>query len=414
MHVRNVLYTGVVLLLLISPALLFFLQNAVKADLPPWLTAEDSLYLEGGQKTASIEENFSLDGIFSGGFQDAVQTKIGNYIPAKAACLLGNAALERRFIEASNSIFRWDCYPTFYGSIRQYVPEFNTLCNFPLEHDEDTLDQISLFSTSLCEFAQQNPEINFYIVLPDMLQTLSISPVVPLVSNYISTDDILDAMRDSLSTADNVFISCKRYETFPEYLSEYYLTDGHWNGYGSISAFNELRQYGFSAYPPVDRIRLDPEEFVINGQNARTGLMLLDEPMNEPALEVFQLSVDPESPGYVLQRDRDDLIVKAGAMGEFNFYPVWYGDGSKHVIAPNQESGNALLVSDSFGEAFRWMLASSYRQLNSVMELGTIQDPTLRLRDRLEDYGSQSVFFVGTPRNFSLFMERYPDYFDCD
>ena len=63
--------------------------------------------------------------------QAELETEVGNYIPCKGIAQLTNARLQRTAIALSSDLFRWDAYPTFYGSKYVYVPKDDVLLGLP-------------------------------------------------------------------------------------------------------------------------------------------------------------------------------------------------------------------------------------------------------------------------------------------
>lgn len=107
MIVRNVIFSIIVCIVIASPAALYFVQNVAGARLPDWVSSENAKYLSGGMGEAHVKASLNLRGFKSGKFQSALETEIGNHIPLKATVLLGNAALQRTLIVASNGLFNW-------------------------------------------------------------------------------------------------------------------------------------------------------------------------------------------------------------------------------------------------------------------------------------------------------------------
>lgn len=81
------------------------------------------------------------------------------------------------------------------------------------------------------------------------------------------------------------------------------------------------------------------------------------------------------------------------------------------IASDNSENGNALVVSDSFGESFRWVVADNYSETHSVMDLRGNSVGSETLADRLVLSKAKEVFFVATPPDYSTFLVRRPRYF---
>ncbi len=205
------------------------------------------------------------------------------------------------------------------------------------------------------------------------------------------------------------------YSSFDEYLSNLYSTDHHWSGYGAVDAYNELAyQVGLPKYDVSEDSNIGFDSaLVFNGHYARSGLMLLNKLVDEPKLRVSNLHVERGESGYLIQDNGGCLALESGLYGEYSFYQTWYG-GEKftHIVSGIIENDNALVVSDSFGDAMRWVIADNYSQTYSVMDLFGGSENNATLEGRLGMSGAQTVFFVGVPKNYSTFMTRYPNYFE--
>lgn len=114
-RLQSVLFSGVLCLLLCGPICLLAVQRA-GISLPNWFTAEDATYLSGGAEKTDLFDRQGLREILGGGFREAAETEVGNYIPCKATALLANAALQRNAITLSNALYQWPCYPTSFGA----------------------------------------------------------------------------------------------------------------------------------------------------------------------------------------------------------------------------------------------------------------------------------------------------------
>lgn len=79
--------------------------------------------------------------------------------------------------------------------------------------------------------------------------------------------------------------------------------------------------------------------------------------------------------------------------------------------SPRQATGYAGGLTGSFGDAACWMMADSYSRMFNVVGLSGSSDENVALADRLVISGTQTVFFAGTPLDYSTFMDRCSDYF---
>lgn len=398
MKIRNVLFSATICLMLAGPAALFCMHSVAKVPLPGWLTSEDAAYLSGGSEKSAE------------GIRGLLESGIEGNIPFKAFAFLGNAATQRVFIESSNLLFDWECFPTYYGSDRVYVPRFNALGTMQGDAAEEWAGGMRAFSSKLSEFAHNHLDVEFHVIVPELDRTAKVSPIADLTSDYIDTQDLVELMKGECGQADNVEIVSKSYSSYAAFLHDYYSTDMHWNGYGAINAFNEAMNQGGPAYHALGEIEMGGDYFY-NGDIARAGLMLLDERIAEPRMVTSGLSTGQDQ-GYLLLKDGTVQMAESGIYGEYNFYSLWYGgDRAMCIASDNSENGNALVVSDSFGESFRWVVADNYSETHSVMDLRGNSVGSETLADCLVLSKAKEVFFVATPPDYSTFLVRRPRYF---
>lgn len=93
-----------------------FCSDKAAIDLPDWLTSADAWYYSGRASNTKVTENLSIHSFKDKTFQKEFEAAVEGNIPMEACALLGNAFLQREAIVVSNCLFRWGCYPTYYGS----------------------------------------------------------------------------------------------------------------------------------------------------------------------------------------------------------------------------------------------------------------------------------------------------------
>lgn len=84
---------------------LFVVQRTGILDIPSWLNSQDASSFSGGQVEAGMMDNLSLGGFQNKALQDAFEHGVEECIPMKASALLGNAAVQRAAIAASDVLF---------------------------------------------------------------------------------------------------------------------------------------------------------------------------------------------------------------------------------------------------------------------------------------------------------------------
>ncbi len=246
MKTRQAMFSVCICFILCGPLLLFCLEKA-GVHLPDDMTAKSAQYLSGGMSYVNVRSFLNFPSITSGEFQNATEKEIGNYIPAKADALLGNAAIQRCGIEASNTLFNWSCYPTYYGSNHIYIPAEGALASLPAA--KNNWGGATDFFKSLNAYAQENENLKFivYIVagreyLPDA------NPAFSLTASPVTLDNLLKEVQRNI-ISPNLIIETNYYqynlETFYE---NYYKSDLHWNIQGALAANEQIAKHLNSPY----------------------------------------------------------------------------------------------------------------------------------------------------------------------
>lgn len=409
-HFRNCIFTLVVALTLLSPAAYVVLQIA-DIHLPEWLKNEELTYLSGGLAPGFDSSSLTLEGILDGSTQTAIENSVGNNIPAKSTVLLCNAALQRAAVCASNELFGWEYYPTQFGNSVVYLPEYNLLSGIPLTNSPQSRNALESFGTQLAQYANNHPDKLFCVVIPDCSQISNILPSSRAINQPLDAQSLIQALTAGWTTEPpNLILSTTQSSSADEFVSHHYHTDGHWNGYGALEAYNQL----MNDLPQLAPISPSGELAgpIFNGQNARNGLMLLNEAAAEPIINVSNLSVRSGAEGWLLSKTPQEKITASPLDAEFNFYASWYGTDTPTVIDNEDIEGQSvILVSDSYGDAFRWLLAQSFGTVYNYMDLYSSSRSSVTLDERIAETSSNIIVFLGLPSDYISFIERHPNYF---
>lgn len=417
MKLRSALFSIIICLLLIGPAALFVAQDVLKTDLPGWLSADDAAYLTGGQEKAGLRKNLSLKGFASEKLQAALETTIDNHTPMRYGVLLANAAVQRSVISASNELFGFDAYPTFFGSPTAYVPETDSLVDFP-DATQSELQKTTDSIRKLGVMAKEYPEKNFYVIVADRSHTSQANPLHDLVSHSITTEDFVQGMEECTEGIENLRVICISYDSLSEYYENYYHADHHWNGYGTAAVYEKLRTEAGLPYELEDPLpSIDFKGFRANGSYARDGLMLIDQAVTEPRFDLSGFDIlNKELPPIAMENGVDELIGN-GTKASFNFYSLWYGSAlltEKSPIANENAplDRNAVVIADSYADSMHWLIARNYEYTKCFRDVraGVKGDDTLR--ERIAAAEADDVYFIGGANAFARLPECFPHYFD--
>lgn len=393
----------------------FAIANKNGAPLPDALKSEEAKYLEGGIAQTHLSQSLSLKSFLRGETQENLETFIGNNIPAKQTALLGNAALQRTAIEASNFLFQWQCYPTYFGSARVFIPSENALAIMPAKsRGGDTLQWMKTFASNFVTFAEKNPELSCVVILADMASRSEANPAVQLVSDVTTTEECAKEIQRNLdkSTAENVYLASVCYKDTQSYYKDYYRSDHHWNGYGALAAYEQIAdRLGLNAKVISEERDAMLQGAIQNGSYSRAGLLLINELVSEPQIDTENLANES---GQALPKMFDHSPLTADNEGldtEFNFYHAWYGPSSSIVIENRAGSGNALVVGDSFSSAFQWFVAKNYARTLVILDCHDYAEQNLNIREYLSQGNYDAIFFVAHPGGLINLSSKSPDYF---
>lgn len=418
MKVRDTILSFAFCLFILGPCCLWATQSLFPTlHLPSWLTAEDAIYLVGGISETDINEHLSLKGFEKEALQSSLETEINNHIPLRADSLLLNASMQRVAIASSNALFGFDAYPTFFSSDTAYYPAANALVDFPRTNGS-LLDRAAFTASGIADLAKKHPDKNFYLVVSDISDTAASNPLGSLISGEaILTKDFIDTMEDSLGNADNVHITSVIYNEPDEYYQNYYTTDHHWNGFGTLDAYRALAPVA-SLDQSVSNCNqnLSFTDFPINGTYAREGLMLLNESALEPKFDLSDLEVAESDTPPIASRNSVQTLEALGPKASYGFYPEWYGTTGQAVKSPIVNNSNPLgkkaaVIMDSYGDSLRWLLARNYGSVRCYRDIRGGERGEATLEERISESGAQDIYFVGSALAYTRIPSNFPNYF---
>lgn len=414
MKARNILFTVLFCAFLLGPLGVYSTSKA-GVDLPSWATAQDSKYLSGGIKTTNIGKNLSVEGFTSEKLQDALETTIGNNIPMKSEAILFNAAAQRAGIAASNALFDWDCYPTYYGSIRLYEAASDSLYRFPYDSTEAKMEAFSSFVELVDSVAADYSDKKFCVYVVDISQFALSNPGDELVDYDVLRVSEYAKIANDLSSADNLSFVSNEVPAPEDYHDFFYTTDHHWNGYGVKRAYEIIaREIGLD--DQANRV-IGVSDFAglrMNGSDSRIGLMLLNAPVAEPLFDFSGVEVVEGKAAPVFTSDVD-FPQSMPLAAEFDFYHSWFGSGAVE-LRNEQCSESVLLVGDSYTYSMRWVLGNACQRLVQRIDFSdgqpaVLADAGITLRQRIDAENPDTVVLISTPIGLTTMIEKYPGYF---
>lgn len=365
MKLRNILFAGALCLLLCGPALIG-LASWGGVALPSWLTADDAAYLSGGITTADPMAAATVEGFASGEFQEEAEAAVGNCIPAKAGALLGNAAWQRAAIAASNALFRWDCYPAFYGSAIVVEPSRGRLLEVAEKATEETLAAARDVSRAMASFSERHPDKRLFVYLGPDSMNVDGSPTAPLVSNALTYDQVEAIFED----VDGKFTWVSGNVTYDEFTEQWNRADHHWNILGAYQAYERMAKalgFGDELLEPSGLIAYEEPSF--RGTFARRGLTTeyRDEILDYEFPDYPQMSVTIDGSEASMDALLHRKNYEAGIWGGNAFtsrYAEYFHTDYGLITIENEEtesSDDLLIVADSYSNCMERFLAVHYR-----------------------------------------------------
>lgn len=400
MKVRNTVFAILFCLFACGPTLLF-LAEKFEIDVPENLTAAPAAYLAGGSSAVNMSDHWSTGGFINGKLQKALEDKIGTYIPAKATAIIVNASLQRKAIATSNELLAWDCYPTYYGSSRLYIPSINAVTYAPQQRSKRMIAVWQSFAHGVASIAERHPDKRFILYIVDGYQEPAYNPAYNLVSSPLLPSDCNDAMGEILGSLPNVKILTTPFNKETEYYANFFRTDHHWNINGALKAYQQI----------ADELNLQPIEqdgtwqipdYWFTGATARWGIDMLQESVFDCGNQFTQLvAILPD--GTQIRGDDHSAFWNSPSLAKpYRFYDAYYDNLGDCTITGGNGDRTALLIGNSYKGAIQRPLAMSYHSLTVNNQLHPATPVEETLEKQIDATNADDIIFVANPGNYSV------------
>lgn len=401
MKLRSIAFVVILSLLLVGPGMLFVASKA-GIDLPDQLTAESAKYLSGGINDADVSSTANLEGFVSESFQNAVEAEIGNFIPAKAFCMLNDAELQRTFIRMSNSVFDFECYPTYFGSKYIETSDREHVLELSYKSKVNDLERFRSFVEDINNFAAQFPEIDIVLCLVDGTGWSDANPSYQYVSNTPGDEFVETNLIAQLDDRIRV-VGEMDYDT-PSYFERFLPAEHHWNFVGWSEAYNSMaNELAWNTFEDCPVVTYD--DFDCIGAEARAGLDL-----STPPFHLTDYDVQFECLKYYVNGDRIEEPGQKGLMEYDNLddktelqylgYWAYYGPNYPELLIENkcenlEKSEKAVLITNSHGKPLIPYIASNYQSLKKYDSFNQVVD--INLVEMAEQGEIDDLIFVFEP-----------------
>lgn len=388
-------------LFLVGPFALFAGQRGLNVDAPTWLTSEPAAFLAGGLPTADVASHANLRGFADKQLQSAAETKIGNFIPAKAFAIEMNADWQRASAALSSSLFSWDCYPTYYGSRRIALQNEDAVSYLPSRDSSGMRDRWTKFAEGVSRVADRFPEKRFVVYVVPGYNEPGFNPAYDLVTNPLRPEVCAAIMEQVLSKHQNVTVLSQSFENGQEYYQEFFRTDHHWNINGAFAAYSQIASR--LGLPRIDEeAPREVPDYWFTGATARWGVDLIRERVFDCGSNFSQLSVTLSDGTKTNGDDHDSFWNVSPLRKPYAFYDCYYDNFGDCTIEGGVGERSALLVGNSYKGALQRPLAMSYKQLTVNGQLHPSSPVDSTLSEQIQAASADDIVFVANPSCLSI------------
>lgn len=408
MRIRNTILIVAFCMILIGPFSLWVIQSKMNIHLPDYLTSEEATFLSGGISDVTLKGKISINGFTDKDLQEALEEKVGNFIPAKAKALLTNAYLQRTAISTSNCLFNWDCYPTFYGSNNLVIPAQGSVSIMP-DLEKETIPKLSALCKRLKRFSKENPDMGFRLYIVDYAYTSNTNPAQKYLSHAATTQDVIKYLDNRLKDQENVEVLTDYSSDLDEFYKYFYRSDHHWNANGVFRAYKTLFNNNENVRLLQKDGYVDVDGPLFSGSYTRSGLYIVED---KPIDFSYQFDeVDLAEDGIEENGSEHTAYFESSKQRKhWEFYDLYYEDFAK--ATDNKNKKNALVIADSFGRALLRPISLNYEKVYFYTYMHFADTNNARLQKLISKHDISDVIFVGHSPNYTTFASRHPHFFD--
>lgn len=399
MRIRDIALIVVFSCFICGPALLVLLEGT-GIQLPVTLTSKPAKYLSGGVREVDILESLSLHAVLDETLQNDLETELGNHVPLKAQAMIASSSLQRLAIKASNFLFEFDCYPTFFGSTRLAIPEFDAVTYLPAKKSTSLERKWEDFAKGVKRVASKYSNKRFIIYVVQGYDSPAYNPAYALSSNPIVPSDCIDCISEIIDETRNVQLITQSFNSGESYYSDFFTTDHHWNINGAFRAYDQItEQLGIDSIDPGSNWIIP--DYLYCGATARWGLDLIDEQVFDCSQNFKSLKVIMEGGNITTGDDHDSFWDYPEIGRKYKFYDSYY-DNLGHCTIIGSGNRSALLIGNSYIGAIQRPLGFSYGKLTVNNQLHPASKLENTLEDQIRDAEADDVIFVANPSNLVI------------
>lgn len=367
-RIRNVVFCAVCIV--IFCAAILYKAADMTDTLPEELDNGKQSYLEGAALQPLPE--LSLTAFTSGDLQDEIEDYLSGCWPARDEALLANAALQRNLIQLAATSFHFDTWHTYYDSDQVYNSSSNALFEVPDAATNANAKTLESAAKAINSIQENHPDMRVVIYITDRSRLSNANPVQSLSNSAIDYEFIQAHFFELLN--DDIEVLTDPLDTPTDFFAYYFKTDHHWNIHGAYQAYCKIaKTLDITPLEPTGEVEYPEHPFF--GTLDRRGLYsslsdtISDYLFDLPPLSTFRNNKPFERNHKTQYRTKDGLDAN---QAKYNAYEYYFGNDTDKVVYDNPEmdSGNCLMIGDSFMHPIEPLLASAFSKQ-------TVIDPRL-------------------------------------
>lgn len=401
----------IVLVVIVACCLLCMVSTKLADELgvkfPDWTgIGNHRSQLEGRNYTA--RPHLNLQNITSGAFQASSEKYLSDFTPMRDNILLTNAALQRACIKVANIPLGFECYPTYFGSQKLYIPQYNALTYLPEKTDDTVLGSLKDFGDALHSFAVSYPNKRFVLCVPLGYQDPAVNPSYSLVADAFLPEDKIAALAEGIGQIDNVVLSAVMYSSIEDYYQDFFLTDHHWNYQGVIRAYNIVAEQ-IELVPFTYQGKRYFEAYLFSGATARSGLDIVVETVSDTDFEFSDLRMTLSDGAEVMYGHTSFQYDQSTLTPHYDFYDSYYELATGTVLWGAGE-GCAAVVSNSYGLSMVPYIACNYEKTWFGQLLHPRFNGSSFLQSIVDELAVDDIFLIANPTDLAKIWESNPDF----
>ena len=328
--------------------------------------------------------------------------------------MLADAESQRQCIKFANIPFNWECYPTYFGSQRLFIPKLNALTYIPQKRSVDHLNKLADFGNKLSEFAKHYPDKRFVVYIVQGYSEPAMNPAIGLIANPTNPTEQATTLSEAAKKASNVTVLTSKYYSLDEYYNDFFKTDHHWNFNGCEHAYNQIAA-SISLEPAKPSDHHSIKGYAFSGATARYGRNLVVETVvvSDNTFDYLEIQQPNGTPYHY---NHDAFFNRSDPGKRYGFYDSYYDfiqDGAT-VIGNGQRT--CLFICNSYGGGIIPYIASNYSstKYRSILHPSR-SDSTLKLNELLNADTIDDIIILANPSDIDSFISKCPDFFIfCD